>query len=36
MIGYGADVYTDPAESATQIITVQNWYEELKARVPIP
>ncbi len=29
MIAYGDDVYTDIAESPAQIITVQNWFEEL-------
>ena len=33
MIAYGADVYTDLAESPAQIITVQNWFEELERRM---
>ena len=33
MIAYGDDVYTDFAESPAQIITVQNWFEELERLV---
>ena len=35
MIAYGDDVYTDFAESPAQIITVQNWFEDVERLAPI-